>query len=151
MVKFASSGSKVNLVYPVKELGVFMFPIYSLLNGEPRSYLEFPNHLIVVWRGTSHSLSLWDPAHLPLKNSTFWDSKPMFSADKLPLLFRFFAAHNPPLFQSKSKAFFHTSSLRVTQPFTIFFILWFLVFVLVCYSVSAMVSKSINWMGRNSS
>ena len=29
-----------------KELGVFIFPIYSLLNGEPRSYLEFPNHLL---------------------------------------------------------------------------------------------------------
>ena len=29
-----------------KELGVFIFPTYSLLNGEPRCYLEFPNHLI---------------------------------------------------------------------------------------------------------
>ena len=25
-----------------------VFPIYSLLNGEPRSYLEFPKHLIVM-------------------------------------------------------------------------------------------------------
>ena len=31
-----------------KELGVFIFPIYSLFNGEPRSYLEFPNHQIVL-------------------------------------------------------------------------------------------------------
>ena len=31
-----------------KELGVFIFPIYSLFNVEPRSYLEFPNHQIVV-------------------------------------------------------------------------------------------------------
>ena len=28
------------------ELGVFTFPIYSLFNGEPGSYLEFPNHQI---------------------------------------------------------------------------------------------------------
>ena len=25
---------------------VSIFPIYSLLDGEPRSYLEFPNHLL---------------------------------------------------------------------------------------------------------
>ena len=29
-----------------KELGVPIFPMYSLFDGEPRSYLEFPNHLI---------------------------------------------------------------------------------------------------------
>ena len=29
------------------ELGVFIFPIDSPFNGEPRNYLEFPNHLIV--------------------------------------------------------------------------------------------------------
>ena len=29
-----------------KELAVFIFPTYSLFNGEPRSYLEFSNHLI---------------------------------------------------------------------------------------------------------
>ena len=34
-----------------KELGVFIFPIYSLFNGEPRSYLEFPNHLTGVYIG----------------------------------------------------------------------------------------------------
>ena len=28
------------------ELGVFIFPIYSLFDREPRSYLEFPNHLL---------------------------------------------------------------------------------------------------------
>ena len=28
------------------ELGVPIFPIDSLFNGEPRSYLDFPNHLI---------------------------------------------------------------------------------------------------------
>ena len=39
--------------YPVvnggsdSELGVSIFPRYVLLNGEPRSYLEFPNHVIV--------------------------------------------------------------------------------------------------------
>ena len=37
--------------YPVvregaKELGLSIFPIHSIFNGEPRSYLEFPNHLI---------------------------------------------------------------------------------------------------------
>ena len=26
--------------------GVPIFPIYSLFDGEPRSYLEFPNHLV---------------------------------------------------------------------------------------------------------
>ena len=31
-----------------KELGVSIFPTYSLFNGEPRNYLEFPNHLIVL-------------------------------------------------------------------------------------------------------
>ena len=30
-----------------KELGLFIFPLYSPFNGEPRSYLEFPNYLIV--------------------------------------------------------------------------------------------------------
>ena len=29
--------------------GVPICPIYSLFNGEPRSYLEFPNHLIDRW------------------------------------------------------------------------------------------------------
>ena len=29
-------------------LGVFTFPRHSLFNGEPGSYSEFPNHLIVV-------------------------------------------------------------------------------------------------------
>ena len=29
-----------------KELGVSIFPLYFPFNGEPRSYLEFPNHLI---------------------------------------------------------------------------------------------------------
>ena len=33
------------------ELVVSIFPVYSLLNGEPRSYLEFHNHLILdyIW------------------------------------------------------------------------------------------------------
>ena len=30
------------------ELGVFIFPIDSLFNGDPISYLEVPNHLIAV-------------------------------------------------------------------------------------------------------
>ena len=30
-----------------KELGVPIFPIYSLSNGGPRSYREFPNHLLI--------------------------------------------------------------------------------------------------------
>ena len=29
-----------------KELGVSIFPIILLFNVEPRSYVEFPNHLI---------------------------------------------------------------------------------------------------------
>ena len=29
-----------------EELGISIFPIYSLFNGEPRTYLEFSNHLI---------------------------------------------------------------------------------------------------------
>ena len=32
-----------------EELGVSIFPMYSLLNGELRSYLKFPNHLIGGW------------------------------------------------------------------------------------------------------
>ena len=31
-----------------KELVEFIFPINTILNGEPRSSLEFPNHLIVL-------------------------------------------------------------------------------------------------------
>ena len=42
------------IAYPVvtRELsgvcGVFIVPIYSLFHREPRSYLEFPNHLVVA-------------------------------------------------------------------------------------------------------
>ena len=40
-------------IYPVVRerlgaFGVFIFPIGSLFNGELRSYLEFPNHLIDI-------------------------------------------------------------------------------------------------------
>ena len=54
--KCLSTGTGSPKYYPVvtggsdSELGVFIFPIlgpiYSLLNGEPRSYMEFPNHLV---------------------------------------------------------------------------------------------------------
>ena len=46
-------GKMVMYSYPVVRrerfgaVGVPIFPIDSLFNGEPRSYLEFPNHAIV--------------------------------------------------------------------------------------------------------
>ena len=46
-------GRKSHINYPVigreqfRAFGVFIFPIYSPFNEEPRSYLEFPNYLIV--------------------------------------------------------------------------------------------------------
>ena len=43
--------------------GVFIFPIDSLFNGEIRSYLEFPNHLVETQR------MIWHDLTIPLK---FW-------------------------------------------------------------------------------
>ena len=42
--------------------GVSIFPIYFLLNGEPRRYLEFPKHLIVagdLQSGPSLTIAKW--------------------------------------------------------------------------------------------
>ena len=40
--------------------GVPIFPIYSSFNGEPRSYFEFPNHLLetLIHRGAA---TFWEP------------------------------------------------------------------------------------------
>ena len=51
-IHFLSSGWE-----GAKELGGSIFPIYSLFNGEPRSYLEFPNHLIVFFRCENDDIS----------------------------------------------------------------------------------------------
>ena len=67
-----------------KALGVSIFPLYYLLNGEERSYLEFPNQIIV------ESLHIFPI--LPSGNQTYLDG--MFHChDYLPDFFVLPQAH----------------------------------------------------------
>ena len=63
-----SLSKKSGFDYPVvrRELRSWGYS-YFLLNGEPRSYLEFPNHLVVVEHGISAGIIVVF-SHVPVED-----------------------------------------------------------------------------------